>query len=75
MARFFSRKGSHEADEKSQAPVQAVVAGEYSSEEGVVEHEHDDLHRGMKPRQLSACCLYLATLLDDRATDSAESQT
>jgi hypothetical protein len=55
MARLFSKKGSHEEGEKSQAPVQAVAAGEYSSEEGIIEHEHDDLHRGMKPRQLSAC--------------------
>lgn len=55
MARLFSKKGGDEQGEKTAAPVQEVAAVEYSSEEGVVEQEHDDLHRGMRPRQLSAC--------------------
>ena len=55
MARFFSKSRGDEGGEKSPTPVQEVPPAEYSSEEGGVEEGDDDLHRGMKPRQLSAC--------------------
>jgi amino acid transporter len=55
MAGLFSRTRSDEKGEKAPTPVQEVPPGEYSSEEGVVDEAQDDLHRGMKPRQLSAC--------------------
>jgi hypothetical protein len=55
MARLpFSRKRGEEQGEKTASPVQDVSPGEHSSEEGVVDDGvEDDLHRGMKPRQLS----------------------
>ena len=55
MARLpFSRRRSDEQGEKTTAPVQDVSPGENSGEEGAVEDRaEDDLHRGMKPRQLS----------------------
>jgi len=51
MARFFSK--SRESGEKSPSPVQETAQAEFSTEEGVVEEGQDDLHRGMKPRQLN----------------------
>ncbi|KAK4149259.1 amino acid permease/ SLC12A domain-containing protein [Chaetomidium leptoderma] len=57
MARFFSRAkgGSDENEKRAESPraIPEVAAAEYSSEEGVVEEGEDDLHRGMKPRQLN----------------------
>ncbi|KAK4041099.1 amino acid permease/ SLC12A domain-containing protein [Parachaetomium inaequale] len=53
MARFFSKSRGDEGDEKSPTPVQEVPPAEYSSEEGAVDEGDDDLHRGMKPRQLN----------------------
>ncbi|KAH6635913.1 amino acid permease/ SLC12A domain-containing protein [Chaetomium tenue] len=52
---IFSRKRSDEQGEKTAAPVQDVSQGDQSSgEEGTVEDgTEDDLHRGMKPRQLN----------------------
>ncbi len=61
MAGFFSKTrgeqekgGENEKGAESPPPAQEVPAGEYSSEEGIVDEAKDDLHRGMKPRQLSA---------------------
>jgi len=54
MAGFFSKTRSDEKGAESPPPGQELTAGEYSSEEGVVDEAQDDLHRGMKPRQLSA---------------------
>ncbi|KAL2134644.1 hypothetical protein VTI74DRAFT_11222 [Chaetomium olivicolor] len=53
MAGFFSKARSDEKGAESPPPVQEMAPGEYSSEEGVVDEAQDDLHRGMKPRQLS----------------------
>lgn len=53
MASFFKKRNDEKGSESP--PVQAVDAGEISAEEGVVDEAQDDLHRGMKPRQLSAC--------------------
>ena len=54
MAIFSFSKDSKE--EKSDSPREVpeyATAGGYTSEEGVVDEAEDDLHRGMKPRQLS----------------------
>jgi len=48
MARFFS-KGEKQADS-----VQEDVVIAQQEAEGVIDEAHDDLHREMKPRQLSA---------------------
>ena len=54
MASLFSRKRNEEKySADSPTPVQDVDPARYSSEEGVVDEAADDLHRGMKPRQLS----------------------
>lgn len=61
MASFFSRKRAAASnDEKhpdSPPPIAvqdgAVQQAGYSSEEGIVDEVEDDLHRGMKPRQLN----------------------
>ena len=50
MARFFVKSGSNEKVAESPPPDVANLSGE----EGLVDEDHDDLHRGMKPRQLSA---------------------
>lgn len=56
MASFFKRRNDEKGAESP--PIQQMEAAEYSNEEGEVNEEQDDLHRGMKPRQLSACsCL------------------
>ncbi len=50
MARFFVKSGSNEKVTESPPPDQEVVnLGDEADE------DHDDLHRGMKPRQLSPC--------------------
>jgi len=58
MAIFSFRKDANGvSDEKRagspQSPREDAVAEGYTSEEGVVDEAEDDLHRGMKPRQLS----------------------
>ncbi|KAK4456822.1 dicarboxylic amino acid permease [Cladorrhinum samala] len=54
MASLFSRKRNEEKySADSPTPVQDVDPARYSSEEGVVDEAADDLHRGMKPRQLN----------------------
>ncbi|KAK4223654.1 dicarboxylic amino acid permease [Podospora fimiseda] len=53
MASLFSRKRNDEKHLESPTPVQDAAPTGYSSEEGVVDEAHDDLHRGMKPRQLN----------------------
>lgn len=53
MAGLFSKSRSNEKGGESPPP-QEVTAGDESTEEGIVDEAKDDLHRGMKPRQLSA---------------------
>ncbi|KXX78184.1 Dicarboxylic amino acid permease [Madurella mycetomatis] len=53
MAGFFSKRCNEEKAPESPPPGQVVAVGEYSSDEGVVDEVQDDLHRGMKPRQLN----------------------
>jgi len=57
MAIFSFSRGEDAKDEKRasspQSPREDVVAGGYTSEEGLAEEVEDDLHRGMKPRQLN----------------------
>ena len=52
MAGFFSKSDSNEKGAESPPPAEEVAAGENSCDEG--DEAKDDLHRGMKPRQLSA---------------------
>jgi amino acid transporter len=53
MAGFFSK--SRDDEKRNESPTQELPAAEYSGEEGIVDDVEDDLHRGMKPRQLSMC--------------------
>lgn len=54
MAHFFRRKNGTSSDEKNAgAPEERETAVADVGEEGVVDEAEDDLHRGMKPRQLS----------------------
>lgn len=57
MAAFFRKRDAEKRD-ASPLPAQEVADGGYSTEEGVVDEAQDDLHREMKPRQLSACSLF-----------------
>ena len=52
MAGFFSKSDSNEKGAESPPPAEELAAGENSCDEG--DEVKDDLHRGMKPRQLSA---------------------
>ncbi|KAL2022648.1 hypothetical protein VTK56DRAFT_4992 [Thermocarpiscus australiensis] len=53
MAGFFSSSRGDEKRLGSPTGAQEVAAAEYSGGEGIIDEAKDDLHRGMKPRQLN----------------------
>jgi hypothetical protein len=58
MGVFFKRQSTDEKGFDS-PPVQDAAAPGYAIEEGIVDEAQDDLHREMRPRQLSAYSLML----------------
>lgn len=57
MAGFFSKRRDEEKGSDSPPPGPEVAGVQDTAEEGLVDEAQDDLHRGMKPRQLSGCLL------------------
>ncbi|KAK4244775.1 amino acid permease/ SLC12A domain-containing protein [Corynascus novoguineensis] len=53
IANIFSKSRDGDSGEKSPTPVQDILQTELSGEEGVIDEAQDDLHRGMRPRQLN----------------------